>query len=134
MADLAVRNSLAEANLLKNQFDTETATMLAKISKQMQLSLCGITSKQTTVDFTYQSLEPADAILIAASLEFRASLTKCTRWGRRLTNCTLLKNNFDVETATMLANISKDKQISLCGITAEQTEANFSIMSLQPAD
>ena len=51
-----------------------------------------------------------------------------------LTECTLLKNAFDVETATMLANVSKKKQISLCGIAAEQTEADFKDQSLQPAD
>ena len=30
-----------------------------------------------------------------------------------------------METATMLAQISREKKISLCGITPDQTEANF---------
>ena len=34
-------------------------------------------------------------------------------------------NNLDTESATMLANIAKEKRISLCGITPGQTEADF---------
>ena len=34
-------------------------------------------------------------------------------------------NNLDTESATMLANIAKEKGISLCGIAPGQTEANL---------
>ena len=34
-------------------------------------------------------------------------------------------NELDTESATMLANVAKEKGISLCGITPEQTEADF---------
>ena len=34
-------------------------------------------------------------------------------------------NNLDTESAMMLANVAKGKGISLCGITPEQTEADF---------
>ena len=34
-------------------------------------------------------------------------------------------NNLDTESATMLANIAKEKSISLCGIAPGQTEADF---------
>ena len=34
-------------------------------------------------------------------------------------------NQLDTESATMLANVAKEKGISLCGITPEQTEADF---------
>ena len=34
-------------------------------------------------------------------------------------------NKLDTESATMLANVAKEKGISLCGITPEQTEADF---------
>ena len=46
-------------------------------------------------------------------------------------------NNLDAESATMLANIAKEKGISLCGITPAQTEANmqgFWPNYMQPAD
>ena len=34
-------------------------------------------------------------------------------------------NQLDTESATMLANIAKEKKISLCGITPEQTVADW---------
>ena len=36
-------------------------------------------------------------------------------------------NSLDTESATMLATIAKEKHISLCGITPQQTEADFSL-------
>ena len=62
--------------LLKNRFDIETGVVLAKVSKEKQISLCGITTDQTEANFKDQGLTPADAILIAAALEFRGSLTQ----------------------------------------------------------
>jgi hypothetical protein len=121
---MGVGCSLTECTLLENNLDVETATMLAQISKDKQISLCNISAEQTEADFSGQSLKPADGILIAAALEFRGSLTECT----------LLKNKFDVETATMLAKISKEKQVSLCGITADQTETDFKGQGLKPED
>jgi hypothetical protein len=35
-------------------------------------------------------------------------------------------NNLDPKSATMLATVAKEKRISLCGVTPEQTEADFS--------
>jgi hypothetical protein len=46
----------------------------------------------------------------------------------------LLKNNLDVESATMLAKIGTEKGIMLSGMKRDQTEASFSNQSLQPAD
>ena len=48
-------------------------------------------------------------------------------------------NNLDTESATMLANIAKEKSISLCGITPGQTEADFTpsknhYNKMKPAD
>ena len=34
-------------------------------------------------------------------------------------------NMLDTKSATMLTNVAKEKGISLCGITPEQTEADF---------
>ena len=71
---IAVSRSLMECTLLRNHFDVETATMLAKISKDRRISLCAIASEQTEADFKNQGLQPADAILIAASIVFRDEL------------------------------------------------------------
>ena len=79
------QGSLTDCNLLKNKFDSETATMLAQISKEKKISLCGIMPEQTEANFGYyspsgivpeQMLKPADAILVAAAMHFRSSITQ----------------------------------------------------------
>ena len=52
------------------------AKMLAQISKEKKISLCGIKPEQTQADFSRQDLDGPDAILIAAALHFRPSLEK----------------------------------------------------------
>ena len=56
------------ANLLRNEFDAESAKMLAEVAKQKGISLCGIRRDQTSADFSKQDLEPPDAILLASDL------------------------------------------------------------------
>ena len=51
-----------------------------------------------------------------------------------LTECNLLDNNLDFESATALAKIGTEKGIMLSGIKHDQTEADFSGQSLKPAD
>ena len=51
-----------------------------------------------------------------------------------LTECNVLKNALDVESAKTLAKIGTDKRIMLSGIKHDQTEANFSGRGLSPAD
>eukprot|EP00900_Chrysochromulina_parva_P017261 jgi/Chrpa1/25536/Chrysochromulina_OHIO_Genome00026003-RA len=47
---------------------------------------------------------------------------------------TLLKNNLDVESATMLAKIGAERGIMHSGMKRDQTEVSFFNQSLQPAD
>jgi hypothetical protein len=65
---LRVNGALTVANLLGNQLDVESAKMLAEVAKQKGMSLCGIQHDQTTADFSKQSLELPDAILLASDL------------------------------------------------------------------
>ena len=51
-----------------------------------------------------------------------------------LTVTNLLKNQLDAESAKMLAEVAKQKGISLCGIQRDQTAADFSDKNLQPPD
>ena len=51
-----------------------------------------------------------------------------------LKNCNLLKNGFDVESAKKLAKMGAEKVIMLSGMTRDQTEADFLIQNLRPAD
>ena len=55
-------------NLLGNELDAESAKMLAEVAKQKGISLCGIRRDQTTADFSSQSLDPPNGILLASDL------------------------------------------------------------------
>ena len=75
-AYMAVSASLTMTNLLKNNLDKESATMLTKIAAEKKISLCGIGPDQTSAKFSEQGLGPIDSILIASDLGVRASLTE----------------------------------------------------------
>jgi NLR family CARD domain-containing protein 3 len=51
-----------------------------------------------------------------------------------LTVANLLRNQLDAESAKMLAEVAKQKGISLCGIRRDQTTADFSREDLKPPD
>jgi len=51
-----------------------------------------------------------------------------------LTVTNLLGNQLDMKSAKMLAEVAKQKGISLCGIQRDQTTANFSFKGLKPPD
>ena len=119
--------ALTVVNLLGNQLDAESAKMLAEVAKQKGISLCGIQRDQTTADFSNKNLKPPDAILLALDLS-QAGVTGS------LTVTNLLGNQLDAESAKMLAEVAKQKGISLCGIQRDQTTAVFSRQGLKPPD
>ena len=123
----SVTGSLTVANLLRNELDAESAKMLVQVAKQKGISLCGILRDQTTADFSNQKLKPPDAILLASDLS-QAVVTGS------LTVTNLLGNQLDVKSAKMLAEVAKQKGISLCGIQRDQTTANFLYKGLEPPD
>eukprot|EP00900_Chrysochromulina_parva_P017837 jgi/Chrpa1/26054/Chrysochromulina_OHIO_Genome00027997-RA len=116
--------ALENCSLLKNSLDVESATMLAKIGTEKGIMLSGMRRDQTEAKLDSQRLGPADAILIGSDLQFMAVLK----------NCNLLKNNLDVESATMLAKIGTEKGIMLSGMRRDQTEAKLGSQGLRPAD
>jgi hypothetical protein len=81
-----------------------------------------------SLDLSHKGLGVASAIVIASLICDNASVTVTD----------MRYNKLDTESATMLANIAKEKGISLCGITPEQTEADFTPGKtgnyMQPAD
>jgi hypothetical protein len=101
--------------------------MLAEVAKQKGISLCGIQRDQTTADFRNKSLKLPDVILLASDLS-QAVVTGA------LTVTNLLGNQLDEESAKMLAEVAKQKGISLCGIRRDQTTANFRNKDLLPPD
>jgi hypothetical protein len=72
--------SIAELTLLKNRFDVESATMLAKISAERGIMLSGMRRDQTEASFSSKGLQPADAILIGSDLQFMALVTTLSLW------------------------------------------------------
>jgi len=64
----AVTGGLTVIDLLYNKLDAEAAKMLAEVAKQKGVSLCGIRRDQTTADFSKQSLNLPDVILLASDL------------------------------------------------------------------
>ncbi|KOO29439.1 protein nlrc3 [Chrysochromulina tobinii] len=125
-SDLAI-GALTVVNLLGNRLDAESAKTLAEVAKQKGISLCGIRRDQTNADFFGNGLQPPDAILLASDLS-QAVVTGSLK----VTD--LLHNQLDAESAKMLAEVAKQKGISLCGIQRSQTTADFSKQSLKPPD
>jgi len=115
---VAAIGSVTVVNILRNQLDSESAKMLADVAKQKGISLCGIQRDQTTADFSLQDLKPPDAILLASDLSQAGVAGSVTVTDMRF-------NSLDSKSATMLANVAKEKGISLCGITPDQTEADL---------
>jgi uncharacterized protein YjaG (DUF416 family) len=124
---IPVMGALTVANLLRNELDAESAKMLAEVAKQKCISLCGIRRDQTTADFSNQDLKPPDAILLASDLSQAVVIGALT-----VTN--LLGNKLDAESAKMLADVAKQKGISLCGIRRDQTTTDFYCKDLKPPD
>ena len=151
---------LKSCNLLQNRFDVELAKKLAKIGAEKGIMLSGMTCDQTAADFWDQSLQPADAILIASDLKFMAVVTELDLGSNKigdegakaiaealkvipatsvLKSCNLLQNRFDVELAKKLAKMGAEKGIMLSGMRRDQTAAKYYDLqyddpSLQPAD
>jgi hypothetical protein len=67
---------LKNCNLLKNRFDVESATKLAKIGTEKGIMLSGMTRDQTAANLLHQNFQAADVILIASDLKFMAVLTE----------------------------------------------------------
>ena len=69
------------------------ANALAEVAKTKRISLCGIKPDQKEVDFSYQSLKAADAVLLAYDIKVNAPLT----------DLNLRSNNIGVEGAKAIA-------------------------------
>mgnify|MGYP000894950872 FL=1 len=72
LAAMMKTTELKHCNLLKNNLDVESATMLAKIGTEKGIMLSGMKRDQTEASFSNEFLQPADAILIGSDLQFMA--------------------------------------------------------------
>jgi hypothetical protein len=68
---------ISSVNLLKNAIPVEQALELVKImqSNQKLATLCGLSGKETTLDFSNQGLRSGDALLIANDISDMGALT-----------------------------------------------------------
>ena len=93
--NVSPRMYLADWLSLFDDLKLHDASAIVDVAKEGRrlISLCGLSPGQTEVDFSDQDLcsngSPADVILIASDLPFMAVMTACT----------LLKTDFDVESA-----------------------------------
>ena len=92
--------------------------------------VCGIPVQQMREDSVTAELDLSDRGLHVAAAMLVAYLLPATSV---LKKCNLLKNSFDIESATMLAKIGADKGIMLTSMTRDQTKADLSGQDLQPA-
>ena len=83
-----------------------------------------LVGRAETVDLRNRGLSTLECTLISVLLKFTRALT--------VTN--LLSNQLDAEATTMLAEVAKQKGISLCGIRRDQTTADFRNKGLKLSD
>ena len=81
-------------------------------------------TKLASLNFKKNGIGPIGANAVAAMVAVTGALT--------VTN--LLGNQLDAESAKLLAEVAKQKGISLCGIQRDQTTADFSNQYLEPPD
>jgi len=77
-----------------------------------------------TLDLSCKNLGVASLVVIASLISVNSALTVAN----------LLGNQLDVESAKLLAEVAKQKGISLCGIRRDQSTADFAIQGLGPGD
>ena len=81
----------------------------------------------------YKDKDSGGDVLLGTLAAFEA-IAEALKINTVLTICNLLKNDLDIKSAMMLAEIGKEKRIMLSGIKHDQTEAKFGGYTLQPAD
>ena len=83
-----------------------------------------VSASLTECDLVYNQIGDEGAKFIAEALRSNGSLTVCS----------LLKNDLSMQAASSLARLGKEKNISLSGVTRDQTEANYYQRFLRPVD
>jgi hypothetical protein len=127
--EIVDNGALSSANLLKNHIPVEQAQELEKImrAKQNLTTLCcGLSGKETELDFSGQDLEAGDAVLIANDIKDNGALSVVNVMG----------NNTGKEQLTSLQEImrSKPNLVSLCGIADDANEADLSGLGMDADD
>ena len=115
---LPVAASLTEINLHANRLKDEGAEVIMSALKE------STTSKLQKLVISQNDISEKGATSVAAYLAVAASLTSCN----------VLNNQMDVAAATLLVEAVEGRDVSLCGVTPNQTFATFRNTNLQPPD
>jgi hypothetical protein len=112
--------ALTSVNLLKNSILVEQAQELVKTmrTKENLITLCGLSGKETKLDFSGQGLGAGDAVFIANEIKDNGALLSAN----------LLYNSIGTEQAHTLGSILKVHPTlkSLCGNKGDETELDMS--------
>ena len=104
----------------ENRLGDEGTTILCEALRESTVS------KVEELDLSRNDIGPKGAKAIAALCAARGSLTSISLFG----------NDFDDESVATLLKVKEEKPtlVTLCGLTLDQTEANFTGWNLAPAD
>jgi hypothetical protein len=120
--------AISSVNLLKNRLPIEQAQELVKImqSKEKLVTLCGLRKDETELDFSGQRLGAGDAVLIANDISDMGAISSVN----------LLRNKIPAEQAQELVKVmqAKEKLTTLCGLSRDETELDFSGQNLGAGD
>ncbi len=119
---MRVNNSLTKLSLAQNKLEEEGTKAICEALEQnttlKELDISGDRIRGSNIGGS------AGAKHVAKMLGVNGALTVAN----------LLGNQLDAESAKMLAEVAKQKGISLCGIQRDQTTADLSGHALQPPD
>ena len=115
---LAANGALTELSIYGNRVGDEGVGAICEAIQSNK------ETKLASLNFKNNGISPVGANAVAAMVAVTGGLT--------VTN--LLGNQLDAESAKMLAEVAKQKGISLCGIRRDQTTADFSDQDLKPPD
>ena len=115
---LLVNGALTALNLKSNHLGDEGISAVCEAIQSNK------ETKLASLDFGKNDIRLVGANAVAAMVAVTGTLTVTS----------LLGNDLDVESAKLLAEVAKQKGISLCGIKRDQTTADFSDEYLKPPD
>ena len=113
---IELMRGLTSLDLSQNKLDANEAQMLG--------SVLSTTSSLISLNLCKNGIGPTGCQAVGRAVAMNRSLREVN----------LLCNNIDVESAIILAQISREKKITFCGIAPGQTVADFTGQGLGPVD